>query len=171
MVIYSGFTHLKWWFSIVMWLFTRGYPKFDAWSSCSPEKKAKFEAQPHFQHGPSCFLSFSWFTSRVNAHTVDTQNPFKKKIHHIIHHTTYSKKNHWHHYTSLTLSLGWRVNLHSWLQLAWSSRPVMILQVSPSKSMVDPQRSKQSSFWKLIQNPIKILCLWYLNGLFNQPQL
>ena len=95
----------------------------------------------------------------------------KKKKHHIIHHTTYSKKNHWHHYTSLTLSLGWRVNLHSWLQLAWSSRPVMILQVSPSKSMVDPQRSKQSSFWKLIQNPIKILCLWYLNGLFNQPQL
>ena len=25
MAIYSGFTHEKWWFSIVMWLFTRGY--------------------------------------------------------------------------------------------------------------------------------------------------
>ena len=25
MVIYSGFTHWKWWFSIVMWLFTRRY--------------------------------------------------------------------------------------------------------------------------------------------------
>ena len=28
MAIYSGFSHWKWWFSIVMWLFTRGYGMF-----------------------------------------------------------------------------------------------------------------------------------------------
>ena len=30
MAIYSGFTHWKWWFSIVFCMFTRGYPKIAA---------------------------------------------------------------------------------------------------------------------------------------------
>ena len=42
MAIYSGFSHKKWWFSIVMWTFTRGYL-----NSYPPKKTKKRQSQCH----------------------------------------------------------------------------------------------------------------------------
>ena len=41
MAIYSGFSHWKWWFSIAMWLFTRGYPHWLGRKLLTPKDRAR----------------------------------------------------------------------------------------------------------------------------------
>ena len=70
MAIYSGFSHWKWWFSIVMWQFTRGYGEIYALTL----KRCFFQV---WQAGESKLamevLKISWENHRQNGWIVICQ--------------------------------------------------------------------------------------------------
>ena len=71
----SGFTHWKWWFSVVMWLFTRGYIlplfslSFPYWhpflANCSDFPQKSCGCLPENGHRNSGFTHWKWWFSIV----------------------------------------------------------------------------------------------------------